>query len=320
VRVTRAPFAFVIKGRPGLPGLGRSAWTGVQAPLSLRATAQKSNSLPGYGEMSVRKRTWTTSKGETKEAWIVDYVGGKGERCIKTFARKKDADAYHAKVTVDVAKGIHTPESRSLTVASAAQQWLHAAELEGLERSTLDHYRTHVIKHIQPRIGAAKLAALTTPQVNAFRDSLLHDMSRPMARKVLASFRSIIKDARGRGTIAHNVAEGVKVAAAKRARRNLEVGRDIPTPDEVRRILRSRTGALARLPGRRRLHRLARVRAARSTLVRYRLLDQHRERAAARRRLGDHWSAQDPFERASDSYRAVRRQYAQGMEAGLPKG
>jgi integrase len=24
--------------------------------------------------MSVRKRTWTTAKGEKKEAWIVDYV------------------------------------------------------------------------------------------------------------------------------------------------------------------------------------------------------------------------------------------------------
>ena len=24
--------------------------------------------------MSVRKRTWTTAQGETKEAWIVDYA------------------------------------------------------------------------------------------------------------------------------------------------------------------------------------------------------------------------------------------------------
>jgi integrase len=72
--------------------------------------------------MSIRKRTWTTRKGETREAWIVNYVDGKGERHIKTFARKKNADAYHAEVTVDVAKGIHTPESRSLTVAKAAEQ------------------------------------------------------------------------------------------------------------------------------------------------------------------------------------------------------
>jgi integrase len=178
-----------------------------------------------------------TKQGETKEAWIVDYVDGQGERHIKTFARKGDAVAEQAKVTVDVSKGIHTPESRSLTVAKAAQHWLQATDLEGLERSTLDHYRTHVARHIVPRIGAAKLATLTTPQINAFRDALLRVLSRPMARKVLASFRSILINARGRGTIAHNVAEGVKIAAVKRGNRKLEVGRDIPTPDEVRRIL-----------------------------------------------------------------------------------
>ena len=43
--------------------------------------------------MSVRSESWTTKRGEAKEAWIVDYVDGKGERHIKTFARKKDADA-----------------------------------------------------------------------------------------------------------------------------------------------------------------------------------------------------------------------------------
>jgi integrase len=190
----------------------------------------------------VRKRAWKTKLGEAKEAWIVDYVDGKGERHIKTFARKSDAAAHHASVTVDVAKGVHTPESRSLTVAKAAEHWLEAAALEGLERSTLDHYRTHVIRHIVPKVGAAKLATLTTPQVNAFRDALLRDLSRPMARKVLASFRSIIKDARRRGTIAHNVAEGVTIVADKRARRRLEAGRDIPTPDEVRRILAAAEG------------------------------------------------------------------------------
>jgi integrase len=145
-------------------------------------------------------------------------------------------------VTVDVAKGVHTPESRSLSVAMAAEQWLEAAALEGLERSTLDHYRTHVVRHIVPKIGATKLATLTTPQVNAFRDALLRDLSRPLARKVLVSFRSIIKDARRRGTIAHNVAEGVSIVGDKRATRKITVGRDIPTTDDVRRILAAAEG------------------------------------------------------------------------------
>ena len=30
--------------------------------------------------MSVRKRTWTTRKGEMKEAWVVDYADQNGKR------------------------------------------------------------------------------------------------------------------------------------------------------------------------------------------------------------------------------------------------
>jgi hypothetical protein len=36
--------------------------------------------------MSVRKRTWKTAKGETREAWVVAYSDGKGQPHIETFA------------------------------------------------------------------------------------------------------------------------------------------------------------------------------------------------------------------------------------------
>ncbi|HTM72164.1 MAG TPA: hypothetical protein VL198_02945 [Pseudolabrys sp.] len=78
--------------------------------------------------MSVRKRTWRTRRGEQKESWIVDYVDQHGERHIQTFERKKDADDYHATVRVDVSKGIHTPQSQSLTIAQAAEDWIRYVE------------------------------------------------------------------------------------------------------------------------------------------------------------------------------------------------
>jgi hypothetical protein len=67
--------------------------------------------------MSVRKRTWTTRTGESKEAWVVDYVDQHGTRHLKTFQRKKDADAHAANVRVDVGRGVHT--STKVTVAEA---------------------------------------------------------------------------------------------------------------------------------------------------------------------------------------------------------
>jgi integrase len=76
--------------------------------------------------MSVRKREWTTTKGEAREAWVVDYVDGQRNRHIRTFERKKDADAHEATVRVDVSRGIHT--SSKVTVAEAGAKWLDDCE------------------------------------------------------------------------------------------------------------------------------------------------------------------------------------------------
>jgi integrase len=183
--------------------------------------------------MSVRKRKW----GEGKEAWIVDYTDQNGERHIRTFDRKKDADEYHATVKVDVRQGVHTAPSKSISVAEAADDWIAYIEREGRERSTLDQYRQHVRLHINPLIGRKKLTELTTPGVNAFRDALLEKLSRPMARKVLTSLKSLLRDAQRRGNVSQNVAADVKIKATKRGKRKLKVGVDIPTADEIRRIL-----------------------------------------------------------------------------------
>ena len=123
--------------------------------------------------MSVRKRTWTTRKGEQREAWIVHYSDQEGHPHIQTFAKKKDADAYHATVRVDVGRGVHTAASKSITVAQAAEDWLKYVELEGREPATILGYRIHVNRHIVPRMGHEKLAKLTTPHINKFRDDLL---------------------------------------------------------------------------------------------------------------------------------------------------
>ena len=52
-------------------------------------------------------------------AWIVDYTDQAGERHIETFDRKKDADARHADVRVDVKKGIHVAAKGGLVFPTA---------------------------------------------------------------------------------------------------------------------------------------------------------------------------------------------------------
>src|SRR5262245_44056001 len=73
-------------------------------------------------------------------------------------------------------------------------------------------------------------------------EHLLRNLSRSMARKVLVSFKSIIKDARRRRNIAHNVADGVTIAADKRGKKKPEIGVDVPTIDEIRRMIDAEQG------------------------------------------------------------------------------
>ena len=101
--------------------------------------------------MSVRKRTWTTAKGEKKEAWIVDYVDQQGDRHIRTFDRKKDADEYHSTVRVDVRHGVHTPITKSISVAEAAEHWIIRVGVKGRERATIAQTRRAYQRANRPR-------------------------------------------------------------------------------------------------------------------------------------------------------------------------
>jgi integrase len=187
--------------------------------------------------MSVRKREWTTRKGEHKEAFIVDYFDRDGDRHIKTFEKEGDARDYAASVRIAVKKGMHTAPSKSITVADAAERWIKSAEAHGLERSTVDQYKQHTKIHIAPRIGGTKLSNLTDDKVEHFRDDLLASLSRPLARKVMVSLRQLLK-ANKYG----HIAQGVSIRPDKRGKRKLEAGRDIPKPDEVRRLVDAAKG------------------------------------------------------------------------------
>ena len=132
---------------------------------------------------------------------------------------------------------MHTPASLSITVAEAADDWIEYIENEGRERSTRGAVPAVTSNTSMPASAGRKLSSLTTPVVNTFRDDLLkgknEQMSRPLARKVLTSLKSLLRDAHRRGNVAQNVALSVKIGVNKRDKRKLTVGVDIPKPDEI---------------------------------------------------------------------------------------
>jgi integrase len=188
--------------------------------------------------MSVRKRSWTTPKGEEKTAWVVDYTSRNGKRTLKTFAKKRDADAYATRVSTEIGQGIHS--AGKTTVAEAGELWIADRESK-LERATVVSYRQHLDLHIRPFIGTVKLADLTLPMVRAFEDELRRDRSPAMVKRALVSLSSILSDAQDRGLVAQNVLHRRPAKknghGDKRNERHLKVGRDIPTVAEIRALI-----------------------------------------------------------------------------------
>lgn len=196
--------------------------------------------------MSIRKRKWTTAKGVEREAWVVDYVDGQGKRRLKTFDKKKDADAFRATATVQISEGTHVADSASVTVTKAGELWIAGAEVAGLERSSTNQYRQHLNLHISPFIGARRLSELNIPTLRAFEDKLRDEgRSTAMIRKILVSLGSLLADAQERGLVARNVVRDMRGSRRKGKDRRLErrqkgrlkVGEDIPTRDEIKAVV-----------------------------------------------------------------------------------
>lgn len=183
--------------------------------------------------MSIRKRKWTTPTGQPRAAWQVSYFDRAGKRRSRQFARKREAEAWAVNAASEVQKGVHTPDSVSITVARASELWLDSVKASDREVTTIAAYEQHVRLHILPLCGAQKLSQLTAPTVRTLLDSWLTSLSRAMATRVFRSFKAILNDAQARGLVAQNVASAVKVPKAPRKRRQATP----PSKAEIRSIL-----------------------------------------------------------------------------------
>ena len=89
---------------------------------------------------------------------------------LRRSRKKKDADARHSVVRVDVKAGVHVAPSKSVTVREAGESWIKSAEAAGLERATVKQYREHVEQHIAPFIGLLKLSEISAQTVRKFEE------------------------------------------------------------------------------------------------------------------------------------------------------
>jgi integrase len=192
------------------------------------------------GEQAMAKiveRRWRGADGTERRGWQVDFVDQQGKRQRRQFQRRKDADAFLVTARAQVQVGTYTPDSTSATIGDACDLWLERAVAERLERNTRDQYRiqsNHLLAVIDRNV---KLSRITRARCEQVRDDLLKAHSRDTARKVVAAFRMVMKDAHRRGLVAVNVAADTRVGAAKRHKAKIKAGVDFPLPLEVRALI-----------------------------------------------------------------------------------
>jgi integrase len=171
------------------------------------------------------------------DRYVFEYRDATG-RHLKSFKTLKEARAAEEKLKVDVRDGTHVPVT-NYTVEDAAKDWYKAVELGRHDRgpaeaSTLRQCRYHIDKYIAPRLGTIKLVKLSKTRVETFRDSLIEELpSRSLAKKVLASLKGILSEARRKGHVAVNAAADTKIGNGSRDKEEVV----IPEVADIRAIL-----------------------------------------------------------------------------------
>jgi integrase len=206
--------------------------------------------------MPATKRTWKTPSGETRTAFVFRYYDSEGKYRAKQFKRERDARDFEAKTRVELKQGIHRPASTSSTVSEAAALWLDRCKGDGLEPGTVVNCEIECRLHIVPatvpegtpngwkgKFGDVKLSDLTSPMCDTFAIQLSKTATRSTAQRVLTRFKTLLKDAQRRGLIPYNPASPIQI------RKNLrvikvpkEIGKQIPSKDDVRAILGAAKG------------------------------------------------------------------------------
>lgn len=176
---------------------------------------------------SVKKRTWTTSKGEARSAWRVDWTDQNGKRQRTQRDTKREADDFRVTIEGQLKDGTFRADARTVTVSEAAETYIEMMKgrhLRGeqVTRTYLDLLKGVVANYIDPTdasntdfrdgVGKLKLAKLTASAVTSFRDRMRDAGTSPYhTRRVLSVLSRVLDHAIERDLIAVNAARKIKV-------------------------------------------------------------------------------------------------------------
>ena len=184
----------------------------------------------------IRKRN-----GKTGTTYQVRYrdQSSKTGYSYKTFRTLKESRLFREDSRFRESSSPMNPEIK--TVQDSVNLWLKICDKEGLNgREPITNY---TLKNYQYRADYIKLypwnkslRKITAPDVVEFRSWLLQrGMSRDLARKILATLQSVIKEMTLRGHISNNVAAGISIRNESRYAKPVA----IPSRNDIQELLRA---------------------------------------------------------------------------------
>ena len=156
-------------------------------------------------------------KGTGYKVWYRDQ-SGRGR--AKVFDRKKDAEAFEAKITLMKRQGdLDDLDAGKQTLADFTEKWWARYAERSLERKTLQVYATLWDLHILPRLGDRQLRSLKPALIEAFAADLKDSrVGEATIRKSLALLQVALGRAVVWGKIPDNPVSAVKKPPQHRKR------------------------------------------------------------------------------------------------------
>jgi len=164
----------------------------------------------------------------------IDPVTGKRRRVFRTVrGTRRDAEAMRLTLAHELATGALDPALKRTAVADFLNEWLN--DLTGRVRPrTAARYEQLVRCHIVPRLGRTRLDQLRPAQIRTMLTDAQNAGLAP--RTVLHIYRVLgtaLRQARRDGMISVNPIDAVRAPRAPR------VELKVPSPDEIRKLIRT---------------------------------------------------------------------------------
>ena len=147
--------------------------------------------------MSVRKRTWRTSAGETHSVWFIQFTYRHPDGSITNVRRRAQTNTERAakdeerELRAALLAGTYGKRTDVRTLRQLADEFLRLHRPR-VKRSTMGYYRSKILGHVVPVLGDLPVTAVSSITVADFTAELFAKCSPGGVNSILRAFRALL--------------------------------------------------------------------------------------------------------------------------------